>query len=255
MDLKSLIYYKLVFPLAIKLDKIMGLDFLSDIHAEEVGLDPKLVHNSSPSSKRFLKRVLNDFTISPLDSIIDIGCGKGYALRTMLKFHFEKVDGIELSSHIANIATQNFKRLNSKRTKIFTGDATQFNEYDAYNFIYLFNPFPSVVMSEVIHRLIQSIRRSDREVVIIYLAPVCNEVIVSNGLFTKTGIYHRKGSWITIYSNRSFNESKLSTNKKMCPIAENSALSDELEDYLEKHQFSQKEYCHSLIQKKPILNE
>jgi len=143
--------------------------------------------------------------ITPQDSIIDIGCGKGYALRTMQKFQFESVDGIELSAHIANIAIRNFKKLNSNRSKVFIGDAAQFNEYDIYNYVYFFNPFPSVVMSRVVNSLVQSVSRSERKLVIIYMNPTCNDVIVNNSVFVKTGEYCRCGCRIFIYTNRIYN--------------------------------------------------
>lgn len=232
MDFKSFIYYKIVYPLVIKLDKLRGLDFLLPIKPEEVGLDPKRSNASEPSSKRFLKKVLSDFTLSSNDCILDVGCGKGSAIRTMLKFPVGKVDGIELSDHIARIANQNLIRLNSKTSKIFNGDAAQFTGYDAYNFIYFYNPFPSFVMSAVINSLIQSIHRTQREVVIIYLNPLCNDVIVNNSVFSKVGIYYRRGNWITIYSNHIYSNSIVSTNKKMQRVVEGSPLDDALKAYI-----------------------
>ena len=240
MDLKSFLFQKVALPLAIRLDKFKGLDFLTVVRPEQVGLNPTLSFGYSPSSKRFLKQVLNDFTIWPQDSIMDIGCGKGYAMRTMLKYRFKKVDGIELSAYIANTARENLRKLNSIRSKIFIGDAAQFNGYDAYNFIYFFNPFPDVVMAEVMNSLSQSLERNDRELILIYMNPICDEAIISNNNFKKTGIYRRKGNWITIYSNRNYENSKVKTNKRMYQITEDSALLNELRIYLEKHPLYQK---------------
>ena len=233
MNFKSHIYWKLVYPLVNLSDKLKGLDFLSVVNTEESGLDPNLSYNSSPSSSRFLKEVFSDFNFSPNSSIIDIGCGKGSAMRTMLKYPFVKIDGIEFSSHVANIAIRNFKRLRANRSQVFMGDATKFDGYDAYNFVYFFNPFSAVVMAEVMERLVQSVQRSDRELVIMYLNPTCDEVIMNTQLFKKVGIYCRNGNWLTVYSNRDYNHSTLSANARMHRIDEHPQMESDLKTYLQ----------------------
>jgi cyclopropane fatty-acyl-phospholipid synthase-like methyltransferase len=52
---------------------------------------------------------LNDLNITANDSIIDIGCGKGSAMLSMLGFPFARVDGVELSQQIGSIAIRNLK--------------------------------------------------------------------------------------------------------------------------------------------------
>ena len=215
MNIKSFIYWKLVYPIMNASEKLKGLDFLSPILAEDAGLDPTLSYTSAPSSNLFLKDVLSDFNISSTSSILDVGCGKGSAMRLMLEFPFGKVDGIEFSSHIANIAMQNFKRLKSTKSNIFVGDASKFHQYDAYDFVYFFNPFPATVMAEVINSLIESVQRTDRELVIIYMNPTCDEVIVNSDLFQKVGFYKRNESVVTVYSNRDHSNSILSANQRI----------------------------------------
>jgi precorrin-6B methylase 2 len=214
-------------------DRLRGLDFLSVVNAEEAGLDPNLSYDSCPSSSRFLKEVFSDFNFSPNSSIIDIGCGKGSAMRTMLKYPFVKVDGIEFSRHLATITIRNFKRLHASRTQVFIGDATKFDGYDAYDFVYFFNPFSAVVMAEVMESLIRSLQRSDRELIIIYLNPTCDEVIVNTQVFRKAGIYCRKGNWLTVYSNRDYNHSMLSANAGMYRIDEHPQIEADLKAYLQ----------------------
>jgi len=198
------------------LDRFHGLDFLTVVQPEDVGLDPKRAYGYSPSGNKYLVDLLNDFNISSQDSIIDIGCGKGSAMRTMLKFPFARIDGIELSEHIAAIAVRNFKKLNANRIRVFVCDASLFRDYDAYNIVYLNNPFPSSVMSDVIDALIHSIHRSERELVIVYNYATCHDVVVSQGVFAKKGVYPDEwGKGISIYSNRDGGNSRLSANKGM----------------------------------------
>lgn len=216
MTLKSFTPSNVARRIRILLDRLRGLDFVTAIQPEDVGLDSNYAYTSSSSGNKYLANLLGDFNITPEDSIIDIGCGKGSAMRTMLKFPFARVDGIELSGQIAAIAVRNFRKLNANRTRIFVCDAPLFNNYDAYNMVYLFNPFPPSVMSRVVDALIQSVRRAERELVMIYNNAVCHDVVVARGVFARKGVYPDEwGNGISIYSNRSGTNSRLSANRRM----------------------------------------
>ncbi len=187
----------------ILLDSFRGLDFLTAVKPEEVGLDSASVRKSTPSGNRYLVKVLRGLSITAADSILDIGCGKGSAMRTMLKFPFARVDGLELSEPIAAVAARNFRKLKADRTRVFVGDASRFSGYDAYNVVYLYNPFPVSVMSRVVDALIQSIRRAERELVVIYNNAVCGDVVVGGGVFARMAVYPSEwGTGISVYSNR-----------------------------------------------------
>lgn len=220
IQLKHLFSYNFIYSITRRLnifiDKIKGLDFLAVIKPEEVGLDSTISFRSSPSGDKYLEHLLSDFKITSNDSLIDIGCGKGSALKTILKFPFGQIDGIELSEQIANIAKRNFTILNTKRVKIFNCDAIYFKDYDSYNYFYLYNPFPCFVMVDVIAAIEKSIINYDREVIIIYNNPMCNEIILKNEIFKKNGYYPDKwGNMIYIYSNRQIENSILKNNMKL----------------------------------------
>ena len=190
------------------------MDFLLTIRADEVGLDPKLSGRSSPSGDKFLINVLKDLNISSQDSIIDIGCGKGNAMRAMLKFPFRRVDGVEISKQIADMAIHNFNRLGEYRCTIHNQDAASFSEYCKYNVIYLYDPFHRSIMLGVICSIIQSMKEIDREVVIVYNNPVSHEVIISDGVFRKVSEYPDEwGNGIYVYSNREGGNSRLAASK------------------------------------------
>ena len=221
MRLKSFTPSNLARRTKLLLDSVRGLDFMTGVRSEEVGLDPRCAYRSTPSGNKYLVHVLSDFNITSNDSILDIGCGKGSAMRTMLKFPFKRVDGIELSEVIAAVAVRNFRRMSSSRTRIFICDASVFSDYDPYNIVYLYNPFPSTVMSRVVDALIQSVQRSDRELVVIYNNATCHDAVVSQGVFAKVGVYPDEwGNGICIYSNRNGQNSRLSANKGMRRIAD-----------------------------------
>jgi precorrin-6B methylase 2 len=215
MNLHSLGPRNIAIRSRMLLDRLRGLDFLSVLSPQDVGLNPEYAHQSSLTRDKFLTHVLKDFNISPQDSIIDVGCGKGNAMRTMLKFPFTRVDGIELSEQIAATAVQNFKKLKADRSRVFACDARLFEDYDAYNIVYFYNPFPTVVMDDVIDTLSQSIDKSERELVIIYNNPTRHDAIVSKGVFSHAGVYppHRGGHNMHVYSNRSSDNSRIAGNK------------------------------------------
>lgn len=181
-----------VEPLKRKIDSIRGLDFHSIIEPEQVGLDPSIVFRSSASGNKYLEAVLKDLHITRSDSIIDIGCGKGSALRTMSKFPFSKIDGIELSEHIVAIANKNIRTLNIKRITIFNQNATVFGRFTDYNYVYLYNPFPSQIMQKVLKNILDSLQQNPRKFVIIYDNPTCNEDILNTGIFNIVAQYPDK---------------------------------------------------------------
>jgi 16S rRNA G966 N2-methylase RsmD len=187
---------------SILLDRYRGLDFLTVIQPEEVGLDSSTATRSSPSGNRYLYNLLSDIGITNNDSIIDIGCGKGSAMRTMLKYPFARVDGVEISEHIAEIARRNFKKLNEKKCNIFHCDASIFQHYGQYNMFYFYNPFPAEIMSKVISNISHSISGADKEALIIYNNPVCHDLLIGHGKFLKIKEYPDEwGNKIYIYSN------------------------------------------------------
>lgn len=216
MNIRSFTPTNVSRKIQITLDRLRGLDFLTTVKPEDVGLDPAFVHWSQPSDSRFLSNVLKDFNFTSNDSIIDIGCGKGSAMRTMLRFPFSNIHGIELSESIANIARRNFQVLTEKRVTVFTGDATMFPDYGAYTAAFLFNPFPAIIMSRVIDSIIRSIQESEREFCIIYNSPAFHDAIIEKGVFTRLGSYSdKKGNILSVYSNYSGRISRLSANKGM----------------------------------------
>ena len=55
--------------------------------------------------------------------------GSGSAMLAMCKFPFSRVDGIELSKEISEIAIQNLTKLKMQRWQIFNGDAIAYKDY------------------------------------------------------------------------------------------------------------------------------
>ncbi len=191
-------------------DDQAGLDFHSIIQPEDVGLNGSVAFRSSPSGNQFLFDLLSQLDITDCDSIIDIGCGKGSAMRIMLRFPFIKVHGIELSIQIAAIARQNFQKLRAHRCEVIVGDAAAFKSFDEYNFVYFYNPFPASVMTKVISSLQGSFLDNPRELVIVYNNATCHEIVIREGIFELVAVLPDEwGNGISIYTNRQGGLSRL----------------------------------------------
>jgi len=175
------------FRVMLTADQLRGLDFLRVIPPEIVGLDPQLAFRSSPSGNQWLRSALRSLSITKSDRIVDIGCGKGSAMRVMLGFPFGRVDGVELSPQIASIARRNFERLHvpEDRLRVHTADARDFDDLDEFNYIYLYNPFPSQIFELFVGRISASLIRRPRQLTIIYNNPTCHDQIMSTGRFQK----------------------------------------------------------------------
>ena len=181
-------------------DAARGVDFLTAVQPSSVGLDASASFRSSPSGGRYLRRVLEDLNVTPQDAIVDVGCGKGSAMRTMLEFPFCRVDGIEVSGLIAAVAASNFKRLGADRATVYLSDAAAFRLYDVYSFVCFYNPFPGAVMETVVTALAGSLQQRERHLTVIYNNPTCNDALIHSGLFERVADYPDQwGNGIAVY--------------------------------------------------------
>jgi protein-L-isoaspartate O-methyltransferase len=181
-------------------DSWRGLDFLAIVETEQAGLDPSRSFRSSPSGDRYLSQMLSKLRIDTGEKILDVGCGKGNAMRRMLHFPFVHVDGVELSPALAAIADRNFTRLKSRRTTVFVADAAEFQSYGDYDFIYFYNPFPASVMRQVLHSIGEQ-PPGGKEVIIIYNNPTCQAIVTDAGFSHLRTFPDRWGNGIAVYSS------------------------------------------------------
>jgi len=194
------VWQKLYRKFEILWEKINGLDFSTVVPVAELGLDEYLVIKGSPSCNKYLVQLFDGLNITSNDRILDIGCAKGGAIRCMTKFPFSKIDGIEISDILSNIATKNFAKLNERRVGIKNIDASAFSGYMGYNFLYLYNPFPEEVMKKVLAQIKAQID-SKKEIIIIYNNPTCHKQIIKHGFHKVKEFPDMWGNGINIYSN------------------------------------------------------
>jgi len=160
--------------------KCRGVD-LSFNSVEELGLNPLLASPHGNSGGPALDVMLNCLTITPSDSILDLGCGKGGAMITLAGWPFARIDGIELSPKMVKIGQRNLRRLGCARGTIKLCDAAEFTDYDPYTFLYTFHAFNAPVTIRVLKNIQASLERLPRKLTLIYKNPVDHDLVVGAG--------------------------------------------------------------------------
>mgnify|MGYP003197268343 CR=1 FL=1 len=59
-------------------------EFKKYIHVSKLGIDSRL-YNSYEACPDTIRLIVNSLEVYPTDSVVDIGCGKGYAMYAMAK--------------------------------------------------------------------------------------------------------------------------------------------------------------------------
>ena len=156
-----------------------------DLKHDPTETDSERTHYYADSGGLEFDRIISNFHITANDAIVDYGCGKGGVLISLSKFPFAKIVGVEIAPDLVEIANRNIKTLNIRNVSIECCDATEFKPLDEYNYFYFFDPFPCVVMKDVLANIEKSIRERRRKTTIIYLNPSCHELIESSDVFKK----------------------------------------------------------------------
>lgn len=157
-------------------ERIRGLDFSTFLEPESFGFDAATSYPYEATPANILMKIISSLDIAPSDRLLDIGCGKGYALYVFNRFPFGSIDGVEISSKLAKIARSNLKKLKI-RSNIYVSDIIRFQYLDRYNFFYLFNPFPVATMKVFLDNLKTSASRAPRNIRILYLNPTCHSLV------------------------------------------------------------------------------
>jgi len=181
-ELRDILYY---FAM-----KARNID-LSLVMPDELGLSEQRAHRQTSTGGHYLESVLNSLQITSNDVIIDVGSGKGGAIITLSKYPFAQIAGVEISSDMVRIAQENLAKLRIADIKFYCDDASKFNEFDRFNYIYMANPFPCQIMDEVMINVKESLTENPRKMTIIYYMPLCHDIILNSGLFEQVATVKR----------------------------------------------------------------
>lgn len=118
-------------------------------------------------------------------SFLDIGSGKGRVMILSLLAGFERVFGVEFDPDLCDVARRNIEtiqgRLNASRQTIFNADAACFTPPEGLSVVFMYNPFGTIMMRQVLNNLITSHHKHDCKtfrdpLYIIYVNPVYSKV-------------------------------------------------------------------------------
>jgi hypothetical protein len=96
--------------------------------------------NYSPSCHN-LYNLIKSLNITKADSIIDIGCGRGFCLSVFSLFPFKHITGIEISKEDYSICNNNLKLLDITNTEVVNSDILEYSDMNKFNYFYFYNPF------------------------------------------------------------------------------------------------------------------
>lgn len=186
---------------AFRLRVYLGQIDLKITPIEALNLPAERSHAYSNSGGLQLEKVLNSLKITPKDSIVDFGSGKGGALITFSKYPFAKITGVEISPALVAIAEKNLNKLKIKNFHMIVSDAAEFTDLVEYNFFYFFSPFPGNIMRTVIKNIESSLVKTPRKVTIIYYNPEYHNDVITNSPFIKIKEFNHNKLSYYIYSN------------------------------------------------------
>lgn len=140
-----------------------------------------------PSRYGQLGRALRGERIGPGDVFVDYGSGKGRVLVQAARRPFGRVIGVELSEELNRIARENVararERLRCGEVEVVTADVTEWPLPDEVSHIYMYNPVGGELLEQVVDRIVESLDRRPRRLVVMYANAVSPEVFESTGRF------------------------------------------------------------------------
>lgn len=131
-------------------------------------------HRYEPTSYQFLDYLFNEHILSPNDTLIDFGCGKG-RLNFYVNYRFQcNTKGIELNTAYYKEALQNliaYKGSSKQNVQFICIPAQNYTVSNTDNYFYFFNPFSIEIFRQVICNIIYSIEHTTRKCnIILYYA-------------------------------------------------------------------------------------
>ena len=143
------------------------------------------------SAPDFIRAAIESLPIAPADFVyVDIGSGKGRTLLVASEYPFRRVIGVEFSSELNAIATENIRRYPGVRRRCadvssVCADASTWEFPTENTVLFLYNPFGERVLRRVLGNLRTSLARHPRDVYIIYSHPILAHLLDDSGFLQR----------------------------------------------------------------------
>jgi SAM-dependent methyltransferase len=159
----------------------LGIQTTGVVEPDDIdGFGPNLVHASNYRGTPHLQAwlTLRRLRINHQDFVfLDVGSGMGRVIIRAAQYPFKSVEGVDFAHSMHGIASANVDRawrtgtLLTKPT-LYEEDATKFKLPDAPLLVFTFNPFGRPVFMAFLKHLDQSLKKTPRPCLVIYVNPV-----------------------------------------------------------------------------------
>jgi SAM-dependent methyltransferase len=109
-------------------------------------------------------------------TFVDLGCGKGRALMMAHDLGFRRLIGVEFSARLAEIAENNFAKLNMNNVQILVQDVAEFRFPAEPLVVFTFNSFGA----DILKRVLLNLRAQSDPVYLVYINPIHNATVVAD---------------------------------------------------------------------------
>jgi SAM-dependent methyltransferase len=152
----------------------------------------------------YLRRVVRSLKPCPEDVIFDLGCGMGRFLCLMARRKVRKCVGVELLPHLCEAARKNAAQLRGRQApiEIRCADAATADPSGG-TIYYLFNPFGSATMGEVLANIRGTLTSNPRNITIVYYNAIHEGLFQASGWLEKYHAFRvQSGMAVTFWRNR-----------------------------------------------------
>ncbi|WP_051515621.1 methyltransferase domain-containing protein [Candidatus Blastococcus massiliensis] len=167
-------------------DRRYGVDTEGVVSPADAGISEPDSMEYRPAGLLALRRILPPRLVGPDDVFVDLGSGKGrVVLQAAMGYPFRAVYGVELSAALHTVAERNVATLRDRfrgsEVRLVHGDARTAELPDTVTVAHLYNPFRGAVFEAVAHRLLASVDRNPRRLLIAYGNPVEEAALLATG--------------------------------------------------------------------------
>lgn len=174
-----------------------------------------------------LVRLLRKLQLPKGGTFVDLGCGKGRVLMIASQFGFQRIVGVEFCAQLCRRARENvelFRRRYPSYSpiEIIESDVTHYEFRGDEIIFFLYNPFTSVVLAQLLENIARSVISAPRDIWLIYNTPLHRATIEGDGRFAHRQKFEIGGTDFFVYSQ--FNPARQS--KGLPPSAEEKHLAE-----------------------------
>ena len=140
--------------------------------------DPNFQVHYVPTPYRKAFKILKHMELDEEDTFADLGCGLGRVVFCAHWLGAKKSIGVDINEDLIASAQRNATRAKGNTTNIaFLAQPAQETDFDAVTSIYMFHPFGSGTMQEVMDKVSASLKARPRRFRLAYENPVNAHVV------------------------------------------------------------------------------